>query len=87
MPAHNVQAEIAAAAKNGAGLLIGDASSDLIGFYGTTPVDQAAALTAADGSTVDGTYGSEEAAVIANNVVRIGEIEAALVAIGILASS
>ncbi len=44
----------------------------------------ATALTAADGSTVDGTYGTEEADVIANNVVRIGEIEDALVAAGIL---
>lgn len=47
-------------------------------------VTPATALTAADGSTVDGTYGAEEAAVLANNVVRIGEIEAALVAAGIL---
>ncbi len=47
-------------------------------------ITPAAALTAADGGTVDGTYGAEEAAVIANNVTRIGEIEAALVAAGIL---
>lgn len=47
---------------------------------------QAAALTAADGSTVDTAYGQEEADVIANLVARQAEIEAALVAAGILAS-
>lgn len=45
---------------------------------------KAAALTAADGGTVDATYGQPEADVIANNVVRIGEIEAALQAAGLL---
>lgn len=48
---------------------------------------QAAAPTAADGSTVDGTYGAEEAAVIGNHTTRIGEIIAALQAVGIMASS
>lgn len=47
-------------------------------------ITPAAALTAADGGTVDGTYGAAEAAVINKNVTRIGEIEAALVAAGIL---
>lgn len=41
-------------------------------------------LTAASASTVDATYGSEEAAVIANNRTRIQEIETALIALGIL---
>lgn len=47
---------------------------------------QSAALTAADGSTVDTAYGQEEADVISNLVARQAEIEAALVAAGILAS-
>ncbi len=46
---------------------------------------QGAALTAADGGTVDGTYGAAEAAVISNNVVRIGEIESRLKALGLIA--
>lgn len=50
-----------------------------------SPITQSA-LTAADGSTVDGTYGAEEQAVISNNVTRIAEIEAALQAYGILPS-
>lgn len=51
---------------------------------GTSPA-QSAALTAADASTVDGTYGAEEAAVIGNMRTRLGEIEAALEAAGIVA--
>lgn len=47
-------------------------------------VAPAAALTAADGGTVDNTYGQDENDVITNNVVRIDEIEAALIAHGIL---
>lgn len=45
---------------------------------------QQSALTAENGGTVDGTYGAEEAAVLSNAVTRIGEIEAALQAIGLL---
>lgn len=52
-------------------------------FWGAT---QAAAPTAANGSTVDGTYGAEEAAVVANNVIRIAEVIAALQTAGIMAS-
>lgn len=44
------------------------------------------ALTAADASTVDGTYGTQEQNVIANNRTRIGEIEARLKNVGILPS-
>lgn len=43
------------------------------------------ALTADDGGTVDATYGQDEADVIANLVVRVGELEAALIALGLLA--
>ncbi|KPJ96680.1 MAG: hypothetical protein AMS18_00020 [Gemmatimonas sp. SG8_17] len=63
-------------------LRLGDGAK--IGMYGVTPVSRASALTSADASTVDTTYGSEEAAVIANNRTRIGEIETALQNIGII---
>lgn len=43
-----------------------------------------AALTAEDSSTLDGTYGPEEEAVLGNVRTRIGEIEAALIAAGVL---
>lgn len=46
---------------------------------------QESALTVKDASTVDATYGSEEANVIANNRTRIEEIETRLQALGILA--
>lgn len=42
------------------------------------------ALTAKDGATVDGTYGSEEEGVIKNNRTRIEEIETALKNLGVL---
>ena len=42
------------------------------------------ALTAADASTVDVTYGTEEAAVINNLRTRLGELETQLQALGIL---
>lgn len=53
-------------------------------FAGAIPAP-GTALTAADGGVVDATYGQPEADVIANNVVRIGEIEAVLQAAGLLA--
>ncbi|MCV0398540.1 MAG: hypothetical protein K5785_00940 [Nitrosarchaeum sp.] len=45
------------------------------GQFITNP-EPTSAFTAADGSTVDGTYGAEEAAVLANNVTRIAELVA-----------
>jgi len=39
-----------------------------------TNPEPTSAFTAADGSTVDGTYGAEEALVVANNVTRIAEL-------------
>lgn len=41
-------------------------------------------LTAADATTVDATYGAEEAAVINNLRTRLNEVEARLSAIGML---
>ncbi len=43
-----------------------------------------AALTAEDGATVDGTYGTEEQGVINNLRTRMGELETALQAIGLI---
>lgn len=69
------------------GTKIGTATGQKIGFFNATPVTQRTALTAANGSTVDGTYGAEEAAVLANAVVRLGEIEAALETLGLVAAN
>jgi hypothetical protein len=46
---------------------------------------QESSLTAADGSTVDGTYGTEERDVIQNLVTRQSEIETALSNHGLIA--
>ena len=61
--------------------LDGTISSSLVTHSHLTPL---AALTAADGSTVDATYGAEEAAVLANVVTRQAEIEARLQALGFI---
>lgn len=55
-----------------------------VGFFGVSPVAQQTALTAKDASTVDATYGTQEANVIANNRTRIEEIELRLKAYGLL---
>lgn len=54
------------------------------GFYGAAPVARPAALTAADAAVVDGTYGAEEAGVIANTRTRLNELEARLRSLGLL---
>ncbi len=54
------------------------------GFFGKTPVAKPAALTASNASVVDGTYGAEEAAVIANMRTRVDELEARLRSLGLL---
>jgi hypothetical protein len=50
----------------------------------TIKLFKGAALTAADASTVDSTYGAEEAAVIANLRTRLNELEARLQAAGFI---
>lgn len=60
-----------------------DVSEAEFGAFGNT-ASQQSALTPANGSTVDGTYGNEERDVIQNNVTRISEIESALQAYGLL---
>lgn len=70
--------------KDGDGARLGNSASQLA-FFGATPVAQQAALTAADGGTVDATYGAPEAAVLSNAVTRIAEIETALQNLGLIA--
>lgn len=56
-----------------------------LGFFGATPVSKPSALTAADTSTVDDTYGTEEAVVITNLRTRVNELETKLRALGLIA--
>lgn len=75
------------AVDNAGGATIGgdlDHDGSNIGFFGTAPVAKAAALTAEDASTVDTTYGQEEADVINNLRTRLGELESRLQAYGLL---
>ena len=69
----------------GTGSRIGHTATQKLGFWGKTPAVQPTALTAADASPVDSTYGAEEAAVIANLRTRLNELETKLKAIGLLA--
>lgn len=55
-----------------------------VGFFGAVAVTQQASLTAPDGATVDGTYGTEEAGVITNLRTRVNELESRLQAYGLL---
>lgn len=66
------------------GTKIATATTQKISLWNKTPIVQPTALTAADGSTVDGTYGAEEAAVIDNLRTRLGELETKLSAFGFL---
>lgn len=52
---------------------------------GKSPRNKSTALTATDASTVDGTYGAEEQAVVGNSRTRSGEVQTALQDFGILA--
>jgi hypothetical protein len=54
---------------------------------GLLKLRKAAALTANVASTIDGTYGTEESNVLTALRTRVVEIEAALVAAGILTAS
>lgn len=56
-----------------------------VGFFDTAPIAQPSALTAKDNSTVDTTYGAQEADVINNNRQRIDELETKLQSLGLLA--
>lgn len=68
-------------------LYVNTGDKDSADFNHLAPITAQSALTAADGGTVDTTYGQDEVDVINNAVTRIGEIEAALQAIGLLPSA
>ena len=55
-----------------------------VGFYGVTPITRPTAPTAADAASVDATYGAEEAGVINNMRIRIGELEGKLRNLGLI---
>ena len=54
------------------------------GFFGAPPIARPSALTAADVSSIDGIYGSEERAVIENLRTRVNELEDKLRLLGLL---
>jgi hypothetical protein len=70
------------------GALIGQASTSLVGFYGITPVDQAAAITSpgttasVPGSTSGYGFGSSQATAL---TVAVDSILTALKEVGIIA--
>ena len=71
----------------GTGTKIGTGTDQKVGFFNAAPVAQQSALTAANASTVDTTYGTEEANVINNIRTRLGEVETALESLGLVASN
>lgn len=56
-----------------------------IGFYGATPVAQAAAPTAANADAVDATWDADAAAVVNNMRTRLNEVVTALRNLGLMA--
>lgn len=69
--------------KDGDGLRIGNSASQL-SFFGVTPVDRPAALTTADATAIDGTYGAPEQGVLDNVRTRLGELEDRLQELGLI---
>lgn len=65
------------------GLQVG-VSGGKLGFYGTAAVTKPAALTAANASTVDIVFGTEERDVVANLRTRLNELESRLQSLGLL---
>ncbi len=72
----------------------GGASSDALGFYGTTPVDQYGAVGAAStyvtswassGAATGSTFGFATAAAMSSFILQVSTITAALRRIGIVA--
>lgn len=66
------------------GTTLGTTPSQKLAFFGATPVTQQPALSPADGSAVDASYGPEEASVIENLRTRVNELEARLQTYGLL---
>ena len=56
------------------GTKIGTSSSQKLAFYGATPVTQRTGIADVDSSTVDATYGAEEAAVIASLRTKLNSV-------------
>jgi len=77
------------------GMIVAKSSSEKLGFYGTTPVDQAAsaseaAVTATALTTIDGTNTTEMAALVsAVNELKVltNQIRTDLVALGLIKGS
>lgn len=67
------------------GTKVGTATTQKLGFWGVAPVVQPTALTVADASTIDATYGAEEQAVLGNIRTRLNELVSKLQAIGLIA--
>lgn len=60
-------------------------ASSSVGFFGTAPTTKPTALTAADPTVIDSTYGADEEGVLNNVRTRLGELETKLQALGLLA--
>jgi len=67
------------------GTQIGTGTTQLLAFYGTTPVVQPTALTVADAVAIDATFDATEQTTMINMRTRINEIETKLQALGLLA--
>ena len=55
-----------------------------VGWFATSPVAKAAALTAEDATVIDSTYDAVEQAVLNNIRTRLGELESRIQAYGLL---
>lgn len=83
------QSAVSLLARDSSGLRTGvtvgaNGSAATLSFFGGTPTTKAAAPTTADASTVDATYGTEEADVINNIRTRLGEVITALKNYGLM---
>lgn len=67
------------------GTKIGTATTQKLGFYNKTPVTQQTTIAAVDNSTVDGTYGAEEQAVIGDLRTKFDDLVTKLKAYGLIA--
>jgi hypothetical protein len=70
---------------NPSGQTLGQATSDLVAFYGTTPVSQRASSDMATWATVasSASFASGQAAALNGVVLAVNEIRATLVALGL----
>lgn len=68
------------------GTKIGTATTQKLGFYNATPVVQPTGIADIDASTVDGTYGAEEQAVIGDLRTKVNSIISKLESLGLIAT-